>query len=313
MELRQLEAFVVLASELHFGRAAQRLHLGQPGLSDLIRRLERGVGTPLLSRSTRHVQLTSAGVELLHRANVILDKAASARVAMHQWADGDVGLVRLGVTPPVHSDLVPHLCAALSADAPGVEVQARRMWYGDLDRAVTDGLIDVAITCGPLAHRDGLASETICGAAWSVGLRTEHPLASRSAVALTDLARDTLGIPSDILFPGWVAAQRAVLRSARISPPITELADTDLSAGKWVEQPNVDWILTTGSLTRPDHESALRPLTPARVIPIMLHWFPRQARNAAVGRFVRVSTSTATVLPAGLTRLRYDSEIFKAG
>ncbi|MEW5812053.1 MAG: LysR family transcriptional regulator [Actinomycetota bacterium] len=311
MELRQLEAFVVLASELHFGRAARRLHLGQPGLSDLIRRLEREVGTPLLRRSTRRVHLTSAGVELLRRATAILDEAAATAVAMHHWADGDVGLVRIGVTPPVHSDLVPHLCAALHAVAPGVELQVRRMWYADLDRAVTDGFIDVAITCGPLSPRHGLASDTVCGAAWLVGLRAGHRLAGQPAVDLADLARETLGVLSEVLFPGWVAAQHAVLRSAKIAPPIVELTDTDLSAGKWLDQPNVDWILTTASAARPDDGLLLRPLTPARLIPIMLHWFPRRARNAAVGRFVRMSISAE--LPAGLVHIRHQALAFKAG
>ncbi|SPM38324.1 DNA-binding transcriptional regulator, LysR family, partial [Mycobacterium numidiamassiliense] len=60
MEMRQLEAFTIVATELHFGRAAQRLHMGQPTLSELVQRLEREVGTPLLTRTTRRVALTGA-------------------------------------------------------------------------------------------------------------------------------------------------------------------------------------------------------------------------------------------------------------
>lgn len=72
MELRQLEAFVVLAKELHFARTADRLHMAPPTLSDLIRRLEIELGTPLLVRTTRRVALTPAGAEFLPRANSIL-------------------------------------------------------------------------------------------------------------------------------------------------------------------------------------------------------------------------------------------------
>ncbi len=69
MELRQLEAFVVVASELHFGRAAEQLHMGQPTLSETIRRLERELGTPLFARTTRRVALTAAGTELVGHAS----------------------------------------------------------------------------------------------------------------------------------------------------------------------------------------------------------------------------------------------------
>lgn len=74
MELRQLEAFMAVATELHFGRAANRLHIAAPTLSELIRRLECGLGTPLLTRTTRRVALTSAGAELLSRWKVILER-----------------------------------------------------------------------------------------------------------------------------------------------------------------------------------------------------------------------------------------------
>ena len=88
MELRQLEAFVAAATELHFGRAADRLHIAAPTLSELIRRLERELGTPLLTRTTRRVALTSAGAELLSRSKVVLDEVAAAQAAVHRVAGG---------------------------------------------------------------------------------------------------------------------------------------------------------------------------------------------------------------------------------
>jgi DNA-binding transcriptional LysR family regulator len=101
VELRQLEAFAAVANELHFGRAAERLHLSAPTLSELIRRLERELGTPLFTRTTRRVALTSAGTELLARTKVILDEVAAARAAVRRVAGGEVGVVRVGLTPPV--------------------------------------------------------------------------------------------------------------------------------------------------------------------------------------------------------------------
>ena len=104
VELRQLEAFVAVASELHFGRASERLRLAPPTLSELIRRLERELGTPLFTRTTRRVALTSAGTELLARSKVILEEVAAARAAVSRIAEGEAGTVRLGITPPVAPD-----------------------------------------------------------------------------------------------------------------------------------------------------------------------------------------------------------------
>ena len=89
MELRQLEAFVVLATELHFGRAAEKLYMGQPALSEMIRRLERELGTPLFTRTTRRVTLTPAGEELLNRSKAILDDVAAAVAAVRRVAGGE--------------------------------------------------------------------------------------------------------------------------------------------------------------------------------------------------------------------------------
>ena len=86
MELGQLEAFVTLASELPFGRAAEKLYMGQPALSELIRRLERELGVPLFIRTTQRVTLTAAGEELLIRAKAILDEVAAASAAVRRVA-----------------------------------------------------------------------------------------------------------------------------------------------------------------------------------------------------------------------------------
>jgi DNA-binding MarR family transcriptional regulator len=107
VELRQLEAFVAVATELHFGRAAERLHIAPPTLSELVRRLERELGAPLFTRTTRQVALTSAGAELLTRSKVLLDEAAAAKAAVRRVADGEEGTVRLGITPPAAPVLAP--------------------------------------------------------------------------------------------------------------------------------------------------------------------------------------------------------------
>ena len=228
--MRQLEAFVAVATELHFGRAAERLHIAAPTLSDLIRRLERELGTPLFTRSTRQVVLTSAGAELLTRAKVILDEAAAAKAAIRRLVGGEAGTVRLGITPPAAPVLAPHLINLFTAEAPQVTVELRRMWLPELLDAVVTGAIDVALTCGPVLEPAGIATEVFCAEPLMVGLRPGHRLASRDTIALSDLAHEVLGTAPQALFPAWALAQRQALDTAGIAPPAIELADTDLAA-----------------------------------------------------------------------------------
>jgi DNA-binding transcriptional LysR family regulator len=193
VELRQLEAFVAVATELHFGRAADRLHIAAPTLSELIRRLERELGTPLLTRTTRRVALTSAGAELLSRTKVILDEIAAAQAAVHRVAGGAAGTVRLGVTPPAAPVLAPHLINLFACQAPHVTVDLKRMWLPKLLDALVTGDIDVALTCGLLPEPAGIATEVFCAEPLVVGLRPGHRLAGRDTIALSDLAHEVLG------------------------------------------------------------------------------------------------------------------------
>lgn len=291
MELRQLEAFVAVARELHFGRAAEKLRISQPTLSELVRRLEREVGTSLLTRTTRRVALTQAGTELFGRAVSILDDVEGAAAAVRRLIDGDTGTVRVGITPPTAPMLMPHLAQALHRAAPEVELAVRRMWLPDLQQAIGEGALDVAITCGPVTNPPGILSEVFCAEPVVVGLRTDHHLAGVPAVNLSELAAETLGAHSETLFPAWSLALQQVLDDAGIAPPTAELADIDLSAHRWPEQCEVDWTLTTVAVAGAAPGVVLKPLQPERFIPYTLQWCPIRATTAAVGRFVHLALS----------------------
>jgi DNA-binding transcriptional LysR family regulator len=297
VEFRQLEAFVAVATELHFGRAADRLHIAAPTLSELIRRLERELGTPLLTRTTRRVALTSAGAELLARSKIILDEVAAADAAVRRVAGGDAGTVRLGVTPPVAPVLAPHLLTLFAASAPQVSVEVQRMWLPNLAGALLAGDIDVAITCGIIPQPAGIASEVFCAEPLLVGLRPEHRLAGRDRIALPDLAHDVLGVAPADLFPAWALSQRQALEEAGISPPTADLADTDLAALRWADQAGIDWILLIPSLAAAHTGTVIRPVEPAQLVPFTLQWNPSRAHTTAVARFVH-ATLTAE-LPSG--------------
>ena len=297
MELRQLEAFVAVATELHFGRAAERLHLAAPTLSELIRRLERELGTPLFTRTTRRVALTSAGTELLARSKVILEEVAAARAAVRRVADGQAGTVRVGITPPVAPVLAPHLIGLFAEQAPQVTVDLQRMWLPGLTDALVSGRIDVAITCGLIPASEGTASEVFCAEPLLVGLRPEHRLAGRPAVALSDLAHDVLGtLPAD-LFPAWALSQQQALDQAGIRPPTADLIDTDLAATRWADQSDVGWILLIPSLAEAHTKTVVRPVVSGQLVPFTLQWNPNRAHTTAVARFVHAALTAE--LPPG--------------
>ncbi|MCW2511521.1 MAG: hypothetical protein JWR11_563 [Mycobacterium sp.] len=292
-----MEAFVAAATELHFGRAAQRLHISQPTLSELVRRLERDLDASLFTRTTRRVALTEAGIELLPRAEAILEDVRGADAAVRRIAGGEAGTVRLGITPPVAPALAPHLVAAFNDVAPDVEVIIRRMWLPDLQTAIPGGKVDVAITSGMVPEPPGIIGEVFCAEPLFVGVRSEHRLARNGSVHLAELDGETLGIHNDDLFPAWSMGLRQVLEAAGVSPSTVELADTDLSAVRWAAQDDVDWIATTRSVAGPSANYSLLPTSPPQFMPYTLQWCPIRAATAAIGRFVQFALSAD--VPAG--------------
>jgi DNA-binding transcriptional LysR family regulator len=289
VEVRQLKAFVAVAAELHFGRAAERLNMAPPTLSELIRRLELELGAQLFTRTTRRVVITAAGAELLARAKTILDDVASAEAAVRGVAGGDAGTVRLGITPPVAQTLAPHLMGIFAAEAPLVTVRLQRMWLPKLITALVAGDIDVGITCGIIATPAGIANEVFCAEPLLVGLRPSHSLAGCDTIVLADLANDVLGIAPEALFPAWVLSQRQALAAAGIAPATVDLVDTDLAAVRWVDQPGVEWILLIPSLAAAHTQTVVRPVVPEQLVPFTLQWNPNQAPSAAVARFVHTA------------------------
>src|ERR1700754_982306 len=125
MELRHLRYFVAVAEECHFGRAAARLHIAQPPLSQQIKQLEDDLGVTLLTRSTRRVELTPAGQVYLERARTLLDAVAAAGVEAGRVAAGEIGRLAIGFTGSATYELLPTLTRVLRADFPGIELDLK--------------------------------------------------------------------------------------------------------------------------------------------------------------------------------------------
>lgn len=164
MELRHLRYFAVLAEELHFGRAAERLHMAQPPLSQRIRDLERELGVRLFDRTRHRVQLTEAGALLLEHVRPVLAGVDTAREAMRRIRPGEAGVLRVGVPPDTGPTVLRTLTAGFADRVPDVLIdlhelttdeQLARLREGELDAGVVRHPSDtVGLESGPVARRE---------------------------------------------------------------------------------------------------------------------------------------------------------------
>lgn len=226
MELRHLRYYVAVAEECHFGRAAARLHIAQPPLSQQIKQLEAELGIQLLVRSTRRVELTPAGERYLTRARELLAAVDEAGVEARRVASGDVGVVKIGFTGTATYELLPILSKALRSELPGVELDLRgEMLTPSQTEALMEGRIDIGLLRPPVGDVD-IVTRVLRQEPLIAALPDGHRLAATSHVAIADLRDETLvGYPSAHRSVIHDAVQEAC-RAAGFSPKPTEVAET---------------------------------------------------------------------------------------
>ncbi|MFE9642858.1 LysR family transcriptional regulator [Streptomyces sp. NPDC006365] len=185
MELRTLRYFVAVAEELHFGRAAARMHMSQPPLSRAIKQLETDVGAALLHRSSAGVTLTPAGAALLEEARILLDQADRVRVRVA--AAAGAATITVGILGDTADPGAARLAAAYRRQHPGVEVRIRETDLADPTCGLRAGLVDVALTRSPF-DETGLTVHDLRADPVGVVLRADDPLARHDRLKLADLA-----------------------------------------------------------------------------------------------------------------------------
>ncbi len=190
MELRHLRYFVAVAEEKHFGRAAERLHIAQPPLSQQIRRFEAELGEPLLYRTTRSVELSPAGTVLLERAREILAAVDAAVEDARRAARGEYGRLAIGFTGSSTYELLPSLAVALRRELPGVVLDLRGELLTPAQVArLVDGALDLGLLRPPVHERD-LDVEVLRSEPLIAVLPESHRLAAADAVPLDELASE---------------------------------------------------------------------------------------------------------------------------
>lgn len=186
MELRVLRSFVVLAEDLHFGRAAGRLGIVQPALSMQIKTLEQELGVRLFIRDRHHVELSPAGLLFLPGARATLDQAQRAVRLAQAGERGEIGRLRIGFVSSVLPWYLPTLIRGLRASFPGIDLDLKDMPTPDQLRRLKENQIDFGFVRLPI-DAQGIDHVEVLREGFVVALPAGHRLASRDVLVPTDL------------------------------------------------------------------------------------------------------------------------------
>ncbi|MCG8921463.1 LysR family transcriptional regulator [Lentzea sp. CC55] len=196
MELRQLEYFVAVAEEGSFTRAAERVHVAQPGVSAQVRRLERELGHDLLDRSGRAVTLTDVGAAVLPWARAALGSVESARRTVEEMAGLVRGAVRVGMVVSCGIPDLPELLSAFHSSFPGVEITLTEANSDSLLSSLVDGQLDLALIGYAGGAPEGLSVRVLADEPLVAAVAESDPWCGRESVTVDELLeRGLISLP----------------------------------------------------------------------------------------------------------------------
>ena len=291
MELRHLRYFVAVAEELHFGRAATRLHLSQPPLSRQIRELEEELGVRLLQRDRRRVELTSAGAAFLADARDILARSDRAAERALRASRGELGEIDVGFVTSATTDAFAAILREFHHARPEVEVRLFDQMPQQQLEGLSSGRLDVGFLRPPIDHAL-LRSECVWRDSLVLALPAEHPLAKKERVLWTDIAHEPfVGVPWQ-QSPGFQSVFHEACRAAGFVPRIKQSAN-DLPTVIWLVSVGTGIAVVTAGLASLARSSvALRPLEPAGPLVEMVVAWRRDETSPLVDAFLEVTRST---------------------
>src|SRR5437764_9352240 len=222
-ELRLVRYFVAVAEDSHFGRAAHRLHMAQPGLSQQIKSLEQQLGVRLLDRTSRQVRLTPAGDLLLDEGRRLLALAERTADQVRRAGLGQIGRVTVAAIGSATYDIIPRLLREHRQRFPDVEVLLRELSTPAQVHALRDGEIDVGFLRLP-ADVEQLVAHVVREERMALMLPESHPLAAMREVPLRSLAHEPLIVFPAAPRPSWADTVVAACREAGFEPRVAQEA-----------------------------------------------------------------------------------------
>lgn len=306
MELRHLRYFVAVAEERHITRAAERLGIQQPPLSQQIRALEAELQVLLFRRKPRGVELTQAGQALFAEAQAILRQVEHAVTAARRTARGEAGRIGLGFTSSASfHPFVPQVIRQYRETHPLVALSLEESGTGELVAALLEGRLDAAFVRSPIGAAEGIAVHSVLDEAMVAALPAGHALAAgrgtRAAarkLALAALAAETFILYRRPLGPGLYDAIIAACQRAGYSPNIGQEAPRMLATLSLVAA-GLGVTLVPQSMRRLRvHGVVYRPLDSAAglVAPLNLA-YRRSESSAAARRFIELARRSAATSP----------------
>ena len=276
VETRELAYFVAVAEELHFGRAAQRLHMAQPPLSRAIAGLERRVGVVLLRRTSRKVELTGAGEVFLSEARKALSAIDAAVRRAERAGDAEQHLVVV-TKPGGDAGMLPAILDAYRRKEGSVRVDVAVCGVGEAEAALRDGRADVGFLHPSRDDLAGLETEELLTQPQVLVVPRDHPLANKAAVAVADL--DSLPMAR---LPG-------ASEVSGVGPPIRDSAQlmTLIGLGQIVA------VLPRSALDHLHRDLVGVPVLDAPPVTTVLAW-PEGTRTAALTGLVEAARNVAT-------------------
>ncbi|WP_076591846.1 LysR family transcriptional regulator [Herminiimonas arsenitoxidans] len=233
IDLRLLRYFVVVAEEGHLTKAAQRIGIQQPPLSQQIRALEKELDVTLFRRLPRGMELTESGHALLVDARIILDQVNTTIEDVRRISQGELGRIAVGFTESASlHPFIPAVIRAFREVSPGVTLAVEESNTSDLVEALRQNRVDVAFIRSPIGNAAGLKMETMLVEEMIVALPATHPLAQnkrRKSLPLTALAEESFILNRRPSGPGLYDTVIAACRVAGFSPKVKLEARKNLS------------------------------------------------------------------------------------
>ncbi|MBV8619111.1 MAG: LysR family transcriptional regulator [Curvibacter sp.] len=296
MKLHLLRYFAVLAEELHFGRAAERLSITQPPLSAALKALEDELGVTLLERNSKHVALTAAGTAYLGEVRLILERVNQAAQTARAVAAGLRGRLDIGFTGSMVVRDMPAIVQDFSREAPGIELQLREMSSSEqtdalMHRQLHAGFVNVATVPAALDSLPLACDSFVCC------LPSGHPLADLPEIDLRSLSDETFVMFSREVAPANHDNVVALFSRAGIHPKTRHASRQWLTVVALVAA-GMGVALVPASMARAGIAGArLVPLTGEPHPTVGVLAWPRAHRPAALEAFIAVARQRLPPLP----------------